>query len=242
MSSSQPNGKSLRIGHEDIFVGRRVEIERIESLLAEAKSGKGQLVAISGEAVIGKTLLARVAADRAAEKGFAVFWGRCHERQYVPPYWPWKQIMRGLLELPQRAKDRPRYEGYAASLRFVVPEVPQRSRGKENPPALSPEQERLQVLDGVIGLLKTVSGRKPLLLILDNLHCADELSLRLLEVLAREMIAWKVLIVVAYRETPLSGSGPFWASLSALAGERLFHPVNLTGWDRDAVGEYIHAL
>jgi len=219
-----------------------MEIERINGLLAEAKSGKGRLLAISGEAGIGKSSIAEVAAEKAAAMGFAVLWGRCHEKQFVPPYWPWKQIMRGLLELPQKAKDRPRYDGYAASLRFVIPEVRQRARGEDSQPALSPEQERLQVLGGATGLVKTASERKPLLLILDNLHCADELSLRLLEVLAREMIAWKVLIVVAYRETPLSGSGPFWASLSALAGERLFHPVNLTGWDRDAVGEYIHAL
>jgi DNA-binding CsgD family transcriptional regulator len=215
-----------------------VEIER---LLAEAKSGTGQLLAISGEAGIGKSRLAKVAADRAEDKGFAVFWGRCHEKQYVPPYWPWKQIMRGLLELPQKAKDRHRYDAFAAALGFVIPEIRRRPGGHENFPALSPEQERIHVLDGATGLVKTVSERKPLLLILDNLHCADELSLQLLEVLAREVTEWKVVIAVVYREPNLSGTGPFLETLSALAGEGPFHSITLNGWEKSVVRDYLRA-
>jgi hypothetical protein len=37
---------------------------------------------------MGKTTLARAAAGRGAAKGFAVFSVRCHEGEYVPPYWP----------------------------------------------------------------------------------------------------------------------------------------------------------
>jgi predicted ATPase len=170
-SRSHPNGR--RKGNkQDIFVGRDPELGLLTDLLDQASAGRGQFVSVSGEPGIGKTTLAAAAARIAARKGFTVLWGRCHEGQYVPPYWPWKQILRRLLELSSAPKG-PARDSHAAALAPIVAEspLPKPLTAARSDPA--PEQAQLQILDSATTILASVSDRKPLFLIFDNLHCAE---------------------------------------------------------------------
>ena len=62
--------------------------------LEDALSGSGGLVMLVGEPGIGKTRTAQEFADIAERQGTRVLWGRCHEQQGMPPYWPWIQAIR----------------------------------------------------------------------------------------------------------------------------------------------------
>jgi DNA-binding CsgD family transcriptional regulator len=212
---------------KDLFVGRSSELAQLSLLLDQAKAGKGQFVAISGEPGIGKTSLVNRTAQVAGRKGFTVVWGRCHDGQYVPPYWPWKQIVRGL--------------GTRSAKAFleIVPEFRQATLAAERVAEQTPEQSRQRIIDAASALIKSVSSEKPACLIIDNLHCADGPSLELLEIVVREMMEWKALIAVAYREAASSDRGPPWETLSALAGEGLFHRISLGGWDQSEVQDYV---
>ena len=62
-----------------MFVGRDREIARLEEKLGLAVEGKGQVVAVSGEAGIGKTRLLSELTERGSANGINVYLGRCRE-------------------------------------------------------------------------------------------------------------------------------------------------------------------
>src|SRR5918999_714630 len=76
------------------FVGRQREMAELKGALEEALSGQGRLVMLVGEPGIGKTRTAQELTAHAEAKGARVLWGRCHEYQGAPPYWPWIQAIR----------------------------------------------------------------------------------------------------------------------------------------------------
>src|SRR5262245_37173959 len=98
------------------FIGRERELAELGSALADALSGVGRLVLLSGEPGIGKTRLAHEFSARAAMRGAAVVWGRCWEGTGAPPYWPLIQIVRGFAA-------RPHFAGHVEALGTKVWEV-----------------------------------------------------------------------------------------------------------------------
>jgi DNA-binding CsgD family transcriptional regulator/tetratricopeptide (TPR) repeat protein len=222
---------------EEIFVGRQAELALISRRLEEARAGRGSLVAISGEPGIGKTRLAQAAAAAARERGFGVFWSQCHDGQYIPPYWPWKQLLRGLLKLLPGSKESSRNRGLASALSEIVADWrPGAARSAAMPKPIA-EKARVKILESATSLLRIVSEHRPLLLVMDNLHCADVPSLELLEVVAREMSSSRIVIIGSHRESPAEAGGAFQQRIGALAGQSLFEGIPLSGWDLAGVEE-----
>ena len=88
------------------FVGRVDEMRLLDEVLERTSSGEGSVVLVTGEAGIGKTRLADELLSRAAGMGLRTLWGRSWEGDGAPPFWPWIQALRGLLEAPA-ARDVP---------------------------------------------------------------------------------------------------------------------------------------
>ncbi|MFC3542519.1 BTAD domain-containing putative transcriptional regulator [Nonomuraea ferruginea] len=104
-----------REGGRERLVGREREVRALEERLAEARGGRGGLVIVSGEAGIGKTSLARAAADVAGSRGFRVVWGRCPDEGGAPAFWPWRQA--GVLPARPHAELFDLYDDVLAYLR-----------------------------------------------------------------------------------------------------------------------------
>jgi DNA-binding SARP family transcriptional activator len=79
------------------LVGREYELHALQEDLAETIMGRGRLVLLGGEPGIGKTRLAEELGSRAKATGAEVVWGRCYEGRGAPAFWPWTQIVNGLL-------------------------------------------------------------------------------------------------------------------------------------------------
>jgi tetratricopeptide (TPR) repeat protein len=182
------------------FVGRERELAQIEAALGDAAAGRGKLLMLAGEPGIGKTSVADRAAATATERGFTVLWGRCWEAGGAPAYWPWLDIVAELA----RALDDPtlaRVLGEGASLLGeIVPEL--RARLPDTPAGAPPpaEEGRFRLWRAVSALVHEAGKARPALLVLDDLHAADQSSLSLLHFVARQLRPMRVLLLASYRD------------------------------------------
>jgi predicted ATPase len=201
----------------DDFVGREGELAQAEAALGAACAGRGQLLLLAGQPGIGKTRLAQEVEALARARGVRSRWGRCHEGESERAYWPWEQILRAeLAEWDGDAAHAAVGEAAAVEIAELVPEL--RQRLPELPrPGPDAARARARLFDGVVTLLGDGAAQAPLLLVLDDLHCADEPSLRLLAFLARDLAALRVLLLATYRDAGAHAAPPLVRAFAELA-------------------------
>ena len=226
---------------QGMFIGRDEEMSELKGLLEEALGGHGRLLMLAGEPGIGKTRTALELASHAVERGALALVGRCYESQGTPPYWPWVQAIRSYVRGHDAADLRADMGTGATDIAEVVPEVRQRLPDLPPPPALEPEQARFRLFDAVTTFLQRAAHRRPLVLLLDDLHWADRPSLLLLEFLAREISGTPLLVLGTYRDVEVSRRHPLHQTLAELTREHLFQRVLLRGLDREDVQRFIDA-
>jgi len=185
-----------------VFVSRQREMLVLRRALAEAQGRRGQIVLLSGEAGIGKTRLAQEFAALSAANPVMVLWGRCRQGETPPAYWPWTQILESFAELTDDATLRRIVGPTASRLSLIAPIVGERLRIR----AAAPEAtDRFHLLLAVQTLLVRASLQAPVVVVLEDLHCADQNSLLLLEVIAQELRGQSILIVGTYRDDEVRG-------------------------------------
>ena len=222
-----------------VFVGRQREMGELKAALEDTLSGRGRLVTLVGEPGIGKTRTALELATYAGLRKAQVLWGRCYEGEGAPPYWPWVQAIRSYVRDVDPEQLRSEMGAGAADIAEVVSDVREQLPGLESPPSLEPEQARFRLFDSITAFLKSAGRRQPIVLVLDDLHWADQPSLLLLEFVARELANSRVLIIGTYRDMELSRQHPLSHTLGELNRERLFQRVLLRGLDQGDVARFI---
>jgi DNA-binding winged helix-turn-helix (wHTH) protein len=152
------------------LVGRARELEQLHTAMRAALCGRGRMCIVSGEAAVGKSfLLERFA--QALPAGVRVAWGIARSAADVPPLWPWRTILRQLLP-----------EGSAA---------PHGEPQSEDALATRCSETLRSIL--------LAATRTPLLLIVEDLHHADEATLAVVRDAADAIADARVLVVVTLR-------------------------------------------
>ncbi len=226
-----------------IFVGRGAELEKLRARLARARAGTGGVVALVGEAGIGKTRLAHAFTERARDEGAVVAFGACAEGDWSAPLLPWAQALGTIVEgVGDRAAQRAAGPG-RGTLAWFVPEL----SGSSPSPVLDARDERLRMHRAVGQILEraTAGARKapratgtPLVLVIDDLQWADPNSLALLQSVARRASSSPWLIVLVYRESEVDhGRTPLGDVLGVLK-DGDFERISLRGLALPEVGEY----
>jgi AAA ATPase domain len=205
-------GDPVLRGGPRAFVGRDREAAELLAGLEDAIGGRGRLFLVAGEPGIGKTALAEHLADHAIRRGARVLWGRCWEDGGAPPFWPWAQMIGTLAEDSDDQALAAWLGTGAARVAQLVPGLAERLGTPAVPatPASESEAARFYLFEAVVGGFKRAASATPLLLILDDLHAADEPSLLLLQFLARDLRGARLLVVATYREVtaaPPAGVG-----------------------------------
>jgi len=195
------------------LIGRRAELAVLGALLARTAAGDGGVVLIAGEPGAGKTRLAREAAGRA--DGVAVSWGACRESESAPPLWPWLQVMRQLGETEVTAGTEDAGAGDAAA--------------------------RFRLYARVERALRDRAAVRPLLVVIDDLHRADDASLRLAAYLSDALWPAPVGLVVTYRDTEVLEGSPAASVLASLARGPGRQRCELAGLSLDDVAQWLRA-
>jgi tetratricopeptide (TPR) repeat protein len=128
----------------------------------------------------------------------------------------------------------------AGDIAQIVSEVRRRLPGLEQPPpSVGEEQARFRLFDSVATFLLSASRREPLVVVLDDLHCADRPSLMLLEFLAPQVGSARLLVVGTYRDTELYAQLPLSQTLGELARVHPPRRIALRGLTRAQVARYV---
>ena len=193
----------------------RGRARRLRSAFTEAAAGRRRTVLVAGEAGIGKTRLGAELAALAGADGATVLAGRCDQYLGVP-YLPLREALgRHLAAVPAERLQALRGPE-AAELARRWPELAWRLPTTPAP-AGPTRADHYLLFEAVTGLLEAVAAGGPLLLLVDDLHGADEASLLLLRSLAHAPRPARLLTVLLYRDDEPATR----ASLAAALGDLL---------------------
>ncbi|MEV2240783.1 AAA family ATPase [Micromonospora sp. NPDC049891] len=225
------------------MIGRDHPAGLLRAEVDRATASHGGLVLVAGEPGIGKTTLVTAAADEARRHGALVLGGACWDSASAPGYWPWTQVLRRLRRSPEdwavaRESAEPALALLLGEASSLVPAAVH-GEGSVLTPGLgesdAAEQEAFALYDAVTTALVAVSQRRPVMVILDDLHWADAASMRLLRFAAQHTWFERLLLVGTYRDAEVEAADhplrPLLMSLVAKATT-----ISLTGLARDEVG------
>lgn len=219
-----------------VVVGRAAETERFDAALAAAIAGAGQTVVLGGEAGVGKTKFVREAQDHAASRGARVLIGLTHQSDATLPYAPFVSAIRSGFHGLDREELGRVLQRSAPDLAALFPEL-----GKMESTAAPTGIERHRLSVAFQHLFRAFARDVPVLVVLEDLHWADETSLELLQHLARELRDARVLLLATYRSDEMHRRHPFLRALAELQRERLVTELQLKRLTPDETRELIRA-
>lgn len=231
-----------------VFVGRRSQMAQLRDALGQTATGRGGVILISGEAGIGKTRTLQELASYAEAAGFQVHWARCPEDRGAPPYWPWSQVIRSIVNGAGTDGLILGATPFPEQLRAIAPGVAFKQAAESQPSTaafvseLTPEQVRFQTDAAVSGLLRQSSSIAPVLILIEDVHNGDSASLRLTELLARDLVDAPVLIAGTFREREFEPGHPLGMMLGNIASLPNFERVQLRGLGRSEIAELVREL
>ncbi len=197
---------------EPSLVGRREELARLQDILNEACGGSGRTVVVLGEAGIGKTRLLEELATLQRDGRLVV--GRCYETEQILPFGPWVEALRAGLGLLDPAALEGLEPVWRAELARLLPEL-----ADPDLFAPGPAEDYLRLFGAVARVIEILAAA-PLVLVIEDLHWADEMSVRLFGFLARRVVAWPVLLMASVRAEELGEAPLLRRLLEELRGER----------------------
>jgi hypothetical protein len=202
---------------------------RIDRRLRDAIAGRGSLLLIEGPAGIGKTRLVLAAGQHGRELGLTTLSARGSELERDFAYGLVRQLFEAPLVAaspPERAELLAGAPGHAARLFGLAA-----ARDDAAEALLDPS---FAILHGLYWLSANLGRRSPLLLCVDDVHWADQASLRFLHYLRRRLQELPIAAVAATRPARSADGSPL---LAALAADPSSEVLELAPLSRRAVAE-----
>jgi tetratricopeptide (TPR) repeat protein len=225
------------------FVGREEERAALRGYLQQAKNGAGLVVVIGGPPGIGKTRLAREVGEEARRLGFVALAGNCYDREDSVPLVPFVELLE--MQLARAASPAAVREVLGAEAPEMTRLLPQLRRLFPDLPAplqVSPEQSRRMLFNAVGELFVRQSALSPMLLLLEDVHWADEGTLSLLVHLGRSTSTMPVMVIATHRDYELDMKPALIKALEELNRLRVVEQIRLRGLPEGAVAQMIELL
>ncbi|MGC2491566.1 AAA family ATPase [Candidatus Binatus sp.] len=226
-----------------ILVGREAERSALSRFLEQAFDGAGRLVLIGGAAGVGKTRIGAEIAAEASRRGMRTFVGSCYDRDDPVPFIPFVEILEEALAQTRDlnafrealGNDAPEMARLLPRLRRLFPDIPR-------PLEMPAEQSRRILFGATSDFFARVARNTPLLILIDDLHWADEGTLLLLSHLAQLVPHMPILIVGTYRDFELDPGGQLTKTLDELIRRHQAERISLGGLSKSVVAEMLYAL
>src|SRR5262249_21253394 len=218
------------------LIGRTAEMARLTAALATARAGGGQMAVILGETGRGKSRLVRELAASASRLGWRVLVGRAHEGEAFLPFGPWVDALRAGAVAGDASSVGTLAPSWRRHLGRVLPAMV-----TEEPPSGGPIGYR-QLFESVARLLDAMAGAQPSLVVLEDVHWADQMSLRLLKFVGHRLAASPLLLVITAREDELDDAPALRTALAELESEAAVTKLVLPPLSRQEALDLVNAL
>jgi DNA-binding CsgD family transcriptional regulator/tetratricopeptide (TPR) repeat protein len=193
-------------------VGRDAEAARLRAALERAAGGRPAIVVVAGEAGVGKTRLVHDLVCRAGELGAVALTGGCLDvGDGVLAYAPLVEALRPLVGLLDAAELERVLGGARGELARVVPELGGAAATRSGEAPLAPTR----LFELLLGVLHRLAESGPVLLVVEDLHWADQSTRDLLGFLVRNLRGG-VALVLTYRSDELHRRHPLRPFLAEL--------------------------
>ncbi|MEJ7758014.1 MAG: AAA family ATPase [Gemmatimonadaceae bacterium] len=219
-------------------VGRDAPMRALTERLGRAIAGEGAVVLVGGTAGIGKTRMIRDLKNEATELGVRIIEGRCSSTDSSVPYAPLMDALRFRIA---------RGEGDVAAhmlgpLREILAPLFPQLEGKESAPDNAFERHPDRPLELIVSVFERLSAAEPMLLVLEDVHWADQTSLEILRHLAHRSHSLRLLIVATYRSDELHSSHPVRKLLGTIARDRVGVEMRLEPLTREETTEMLRRI
>ena len=223
-----------------VFIGRISERDTLYQLIDRTRSGQGQVALVSGEAGIGKSRLVAEAKVYAAAHDFLQLQGSCFQVDSSYPFAPLLDLLRACAATSTLGTELgPSIPEFTR----LLPELAQSFPGPLPAPLPDPEQEKRRLFAALTSFFKERSGQQPVLIIIEDLHWCDDVSLEYLQSLARSCAAQPLLLLMTYRNDEVQpGLQRFLAQLDRARLSQELQLVPLSRGDVNAMLDAMFAL
>jgi len=223
-----------------VLIDRVSELATLHALIDQAHRGRGQVFLLGGEAGVGKSRLVAEAKVSAAAQGFLLLQGNCFQPDISSPYAPLLDLLRSSAAGQLAAAVTSDLAPFVRELHQLLPDVVALLPDQVPPSPSDPEQEKHRLFTALAHFFTVQAARQPVLLIIEDIHWSDDISLEFLHYLARRCPAHSLLILLTYRSDEVRpGLRHFLAQLDR---ERLAQEILLDHLTRDEVEAMLRAI
>jgi len=213
------------------LIGREAALAVGRAALEQARAGHGVLLAIVGEAGIGKTALGEAIVTEGRRRGGVVIRARAYPGERGIGYGPLVEMLRDALGLPDGPE---RVASLDPTIRAELARLLPGLAFGARPAASRGEASKGRLVAALAdGLTTLIDGPAPGVLWLDDLHLADVATLEAVAFLARRLDGRRLVFALAWRPEDLDGDG--LAYVDALTGSAGATVITLDRLDREAV-------
>jgi predicted ATPase len=208
------------------FVGRDEDLTRLRARIEAARGGAGGVVFVTGEGGVGKSRLTLMLADEARAAGWTVALGRGYAVEAGVPYALFSDALTPILRSLGREQLAVLTRGAESEFELLFPLL-RSGPPRRNVSAPRTADANLQLYWNFAQFLKALAARAPLLVVLDDLHWADQSSLELLHFAGRHLADTPILILATVNDAEranhptLLGVEQSLLSLSAAVAHRV---------------------
>jgi DNA-binding SARP family transcriptional activator len=209
------------------FVGREPQLATLRNIWREACDGQRHFELLRGEPGVGKTRLAAQFAAELHAAGATVLYGRCDEEPLLA-YQPFVEALRHYLRHGDWAAGG-ESEHDLRELSRLLPEARGDGAATAESFEKDPDSERYLLFQAVTRLIDRATVRRPLLLVLDDLHWADKPTLLLLRHMLRLSEPSRLMVLGIFREVEVDSDHALVELMADMRTERRFDRLALDG-------------
>jgi predicted ATPase len=199
-------------------------MSKLKAAFDDALASRSSVVALHGEAGVGKTRLMQELAIQAQSKGAVVLSGTAEEGL---PYAAWIEAARQYVAQAPSELLRRMLGTRASEFVRLVPDIAAKLGTIPPSKPVEEHQDRIRLYETVTQFFISISSEAPLLLLLDDMQLADQSSMDLLEYFVRSTSGLRVLTACSYRAEEVQPDTPIYRTLMKLNKQRLLVSIQV---------------